>query len=362
MLRFPRPSRFVDFARSRVRPLDIKLETVQNVLKQYDLTLAGKPSNLPLSRRTGNIVLPTKAGKKVLKRYRDHLQPAGIEYIHSILLRLQELSVPSPTLVAMPSGENFTASVSGKYAIFDFIEGSNYSLDFILPADRARLIEASGKVLANFHKSLNGFLPKGAHHLGFASYTGDWQRDIHWFANKVVELRKKSAKIANAQEKETADWLVSHSDDILEAYNHLDASLRNINLMRTIIHGDFGLHNLIFQKDGRIVITDYETARLEWRLGDLVSTLSRSRSQDTMYRFESIKRFLAGYQSVYPIPLEEWQSLAKVWQFFKLRSVFINWNSYFERGGSKLSSALDAYHQAEWAQANADTLLKLRDL
>jgi Ser/Thr protein kinase RdoA (MazF antagonist) len=132
--------------------------------------------------------------------------------------------------------------------------------------------------------------------------------------------------------------------------------------MRTIIHGDFGLHNLIFKNDHHAVLTDFETTRIEWRLVDLVSTLSRSRSVETMYNLESVGRFMAGYQSIDPVPEEEWKSLPDVWRFLKLRSVFINWNSYFERGGDKLSSAVDACRQAAWAKDNHLTLLKLGSL
>jgi len=224
------------------------------------------------------------------------------------------------------------------------------------------LIETSGKTLASFHKILRGFQPAGAHHLGFISYTGGWQRDAAWFANKLHELRERSMVISNVADRKNVDFLVSHAQETFDEFCRLDEKLQKANLMRTIIHGDFGLHNLIFKRDDHAVLTDFETARIEWRLADLVSTLSRSRSAETMYHLEAVGHFMAGYQSVDPMPEEEWQSLPDVWRFFKLRSVFINWNSYFERGGDKLSSAIDMYHQAAWAKVNNLTLLKLRNL
>lgn len=362
ILYFPRPSRVIASIRSRLRPLDISREILQDVLGHYDFDMVGKPYNLALSRRTGNVVIPVTGGKVVLKRYRDHLQSDGIQYIHSILARLFELSFPAPKLIPASSGEDFISAQSGRYAVFEFVNGRNHSLDYIFSSDRYKLIHASGKILATYHKILNGFQPKGTHHLGFLSYTGGWQRDSIWFTNKARELIEKSSAISNNEEKTIADFLIEHSEKILDDFKRLDEKLQNAHLLRTIVHGDFGLHNLIFKKDGKIILTDYETTRLEWRLSDLVITLSRSRSPETMVHFETIRQFLLGYQDVYPIPAQEWQYLPDVWQFIKLRSIFISWNLYFERGGRNLSSALDAYRQTVWVQKNSDTLLKLRDL
>jgi Ser/Thr protein kinase RdoA (MazF antagonist) len=238
----------------------------------------------------------------------------------------------------------------GIYALFDFVEGTNYSLSFFLPAHRAILMRAAGQTLARLHHALNGFAPQGKHHLGFESQTGNWQRGLPWYTAKVEELKEKSRGLEDEQEKACADWIVQKSAYVLEELGELDVSLRNASLPRLIIHGDFGLHNLVFPKVGPAVIMDYETARLEWRLSDLVSALSRLRYADGTYNFRSIQSFLGGYQSVFPIDTDEWQLLPSVWRFYKLRSALIYWNSFFETGGPvrKMHSARDAVWQADW--------------
>lgn len=361
MFRIPRPSRYIAALQAYTRPLDIREDIIQEVVMNYGLFMRKKPFNLPLSRRTKNVVVSTNIGKIVVKRYRDHLHLDGIRYIHSIISHLTELSFPTIKLLYTPSEIDFISLNDGQFAVFEFVDGFNYSLDFILPADRYRLLENSGRMLASFHQSLNGFEPQGAHHLGFVSYTGSWQRDFNWFASRAYDLVEKSSIITIPDDKKLSDFLSSRVEIILEEFQHLEEKLNNIPLMRTIIHGDFGLHNLIFQKNGKVVLTDFETARLEWRLADLVSTLSRIRSRDTMYHFDLIKTFLTGYFSIEPIPKDEWRYLPDVWMFFKLRSVFIAWNNYFKRGNN-LSSAIDAYHQVKWVQDNAQTLLEFGKL
>lgn len=362
MIRLPRPSNLAAVIRSRFRPLDIGYDIVREALGNYNLSIIGKPTNLAYSRRTGNVTVQTTAGRMVLKRYRNHLQAEGIRYIHSILTRLFETDYPATRLFHTPAGADFISLKTGRYAVFEYVPGSNYSLDFLLPADRRKLFEISGKILASFHKSLLGFKPLGAHHLGFVSETGGWQRDSEWFAAKMNELVERSRAISNISDRKNADFLVLHAQETFDEFSRLDEKLLKSNLFRTIIHGDFGLHNIIFTRDGTGVLTDFETTRLEWRLADLVSTLSRNRSANTMYNFNLINRFLVGYQSIFPAGKMEWRFLPDVWRFIKLRSVFIGWNSYFERGGDRLLSAIDAYNQAEWAKENVLTLSKLGDL
>jgi Ser/Thr protein kinase RdoA (MazF antagonist) len=106
---------------------------------------------------------------------------------------------------------------------------------------------------------------------------------------------------------------------------------------------------------------DFETARLEWRLSDLVSALSRLRFRNGEYDFETIAAFLSAYQAEYPIDKEEWTWLPKVWRFYKLRSSLIYWNSYLDTGGPvrKLISAQDAIDQANWVNQHPERLLNL---
>jgi len=359
----PRPSRLSEFARSRLRPLDIEIETVNHVLKSFELEVTRPPANLPLSRRTHNLIVHTSSGKKVLKHHRARHEIPALTFANSILKQLALLNFPAPRLVVTPTDDTFVTLDSGNYALFDFVEGVNYSLNFILPAHRLILMKFAGQTLASLHQTLEGFMPEGQHHLGFKSYTGGWQRDLAWHAAKVDELTEKSRHVKDEYEKTCADWIVKNSHLILEEVRGLDETLRKAPLRRLIIHGDYGLHNIIFQP-GAIIPMDFESSRLEWRLSDLVSALSRLRRGDGTYNFQSIRSFLDGYQSVFPIGEEEWAYLPQVWRFYKLRASLIYWNSYFETGGPvrKLLSSRDAVSQAEWVIRHPEKLLNLNAL
>lgn len=358
-----RPSRLSEFVKSRLRSLDIDLETVQKVLNHYGLELVEPPSNLPLSRRTRNLMLNTSQGRKVIKRYRARLDVSTILYSHSILERLAELHFPAVRLTNAPASETFVSLDSGNYALFDFVDGKNYSSSFVPPAYRHKLMNVAGQTLGRLHGALAGFLPQGWHHLGFVSYTGDWRRNLAWHSAKVDEMKEKSRVLSNEDDKRHANWLVQNCTYILGELAQVDETLRGSALTRLIVHGDYGLHNIVFQRD-TVTPIDFESSRLEWRLSDLVSALSRLRYRNGDYNFESIRHFLEGYQSANPISDDEWRFLPLVWRFHKLRASLIYWNSYFETGGParKLISARDAVSQADWAIKNPDTLLRLNRL
>jgi len=143
----------------------------------------------------------------------------------------------------------------------------------------------------------------------------------------------------------------------------MDGQLDQAGLKRLIVHGDYGLHNLVYPQDAPITVLDFETARLEWRLSDLVSALSRLRFKSGAYDFAAMAAFLRGYTSYFPIPKDEWEWLPSVWRFYKLRSAIIYWNSYFETGGPvrKLISARDAVSQADWVIQHPQSITQLID-
>ncbi len=360
----PRPSRLSSYISSRLRPLDVEFEAVRAALSCYGLELTGPPANLPLSRRTRNVVVNTSIGKKVLKLNRARHQIPAIIYAHSILTRLAQLDFPAPRLVPTPTGETFISHAGGNYALFDFVEGINYSLSFLLRAHRLKLMAIAGQTLARLHRRLKGFMPEAHHHLGFTSYTGHWRRDLTWFIDKVDKMKEKTRHLSNTADEIHADWLIRNCNTILEELARLDEALSAAPLPRLVIHGDYGLHNIIFQKNGTVTPLDFESARLEWRLSDLVSCLSRLRYATGGYDFENMRCLMAGYQAEYPVGADEWRLLPQVWRFHKLRSALIYWNSYFETGGPgrKLISARDAVSQADWARNHPDKLLELNTL
>jgi Ser/Thr protein kinase RdoA (MazF antagonist) len=212
------------------------------------------------------------------------------------------------------------------------------------------LTALAGNVLGRLHRELCGFIPDGRHHLGFAAYEGERHRDLVWHAAKIEELTTASRELRDSEDGTHAGWLIDRSKGILEELNRLEEVLTGAHLPRAVIHGDYGLHNLVIRDRERATPVDFELARLEWRLSDLASCLSKLRFGDGPYDFESMRQFMRGYCAVYPIGRDEWRWFPDVLKVHRLMGVVGYWNSYFETGGPtrKLLSARDAYEQANW--------------
>ena len=95
---------------------------------------------------------------------------------------------------------------------------------------------------------------------------------------------------------------------------------------RIVIHGDYGLHNLIYQGLDKAIPVDYELSRLEWRMSDLVSVVSKFRYKDGSYDYESITQFMHAYQAQYPITDVEWEHFPLIWKYYKLMKAVQSYN------------------------------------
>lgn len=360
VLRFPRPSRVEGYLSARLGPPVIEPTVVRDILAEYGLQPDGGARNLRLGRRSRNVALATTDGPKVIKLYRPQWRPATVDYCHSILLRLEESSFPAPRLARTQTGKTWTSGDDGIFGVFDFVAGKNYSLNFLRRGDRLWLTVAAGETLARLHRKLEGFVPAGWHHLGFAA-TGARRRDVAWHAAKLEELETRSARLTDPDAKTQASALIARAPHLLDEIRSLDASLTGASFPKFVIHGDYGLHNLLFQADGLAVPVDFELSRLDWRVNDLISALVKYRYKGGNYDLESMDTFVRAYASVFPLTADERELLPEAWRLYKLHAAAQYWNSYFETDGPvrKLHSAVDSIGQAEWVLQNPEVIARL---
>jgi Ser/Thr protein kinase RdoA (MazF antagonist) len=110
--------------------------------------------------------------------------------------------------------------------------------------------------------------------------------------------------------------------------SELAGILEDVNLPRGVIHGDFGVHNLLFRPDGTAVVHDFELARIEWRVVDVIIVLSRLGE-------ERGREFLTAYRAASDLTPGELRHLDEVWQYYRLRGAVQSWNSFLELGGMR---------------------------
>lgn len=369
-LPLPRPGRLMQYIQARVRAPRLDHECVEQVLRAYNLRLLRPPQNLPFGWRSHNVVLNTSAGKKVLKRYRAAWPAETIAHEHAILKELQASDFPAPRLVLTSRNESTLEWGGHFYALYDYIEGRNYAGSVVLPAQRNHLVRQAGIALARLHGQLHEFIPAGEHHLGYISNSDRRQRDLNWHLERLESLSSRAEEIQNLRAREDARWLARQSGAIARRMEQLEKKVADASLVQTVIHGDYGIHNLHFQTRGSHAVTvlDFELARREWRLLDLISVLARFGRDNR--GFEQSREFIGAYESACleassPMALteDEWRLLPDIWQLYRLRGAVQYWHTYAQQGGARrLSAARQRLLEGEWALQHRPELCMLRPL
>ncbi|HEY3671108.1 MAG TPA: phosphotransferase [Acidimicrobiia bacterium] len=362
LLHVPRPSRVRALAAGRFGAPALAPECVRAVLERYGLpSVSDTYSDLRVGRRSLNAAVATPFGTKVVKQYRPQWTEALVEYGHSVIEHLEQQSFPAVRLSRTPAGGTHVVLDGSVYAVFDFVEGTSYSLNYLRRADRLALARTAGRTLARMHNELDGFVPLGVHHLGFTAPEGARARDVAWHTRRLDGLVARSRADLPVEAAEPARSLIARVETTLETLAALERTLAPVGLPRLVVHGDFGLHNLLFPSPDRAVVVDFESARLDWRINDLVSALGKYRRRDRRYDVESMETFLRAYTECFPLTAVECELFAEVWQLYRTRAAVQYWNSYFETSGPtrKLWSALDALDQAEWAAGRPELLAHL---
>jgi Ser/Thr protein kinase RdoA (MazF antagonist) len=128
-----------------------------------------------------------------------------------------------------------------------------------------------------------------------------------------------------------------------------------------VIHGDFGIHNLIFPSKGPPVPIDFELSRRDWRMNDLISAAGKHRLRGGAYDLESMRVFIEAYDERLPLAPSERELFAQIWSHYKLRAAVQYWNSYHltEGPARKLQSALDSISQAREVLENPTPIQQL---
>lgn len=354
----PRPSRLYRYLHSRLRRLDIDREAAAEVMSQYGLAAKTACRNLSMGWRNRSLVVNTPAGRKVLKLYRSNWPLGTVLCEHSVLTRLAQLNIPASRLVPTSDGRTYILRSAGIYAMFDYVEGQSLSLTFMPRALRTKLVVLSGKLLAQIHRALDGFVPHGQHHIGFDSYTGERRPSVSWFEGRVNELKEKSRHLSAGPAGDHARRLAQVGAYVADTLYRLDEVLRGTDIPRVVIHGDYGFHNLVFQDSSTITALDFELARLEWRLSEIVSTLPRYWRSDDSEDLAAARLLLSAYEAVFPMSPEEWHLFPQVWAYQNLRAAVQYWNSYFEVSQDlrRLVRARDALARAGCGQYIVDQL------
>lgn len=313
----PRPRQLSLLMRGRVGPAAISPETVDSFLAELGVSRRGRISNLPLGRRSDSVRVHTEAGTLVVRAYREHWPDETLRHEHSLLIHLEKAGFPAARLLAAPGGETVLRCDGRRMAAYRYARGRNLSGSFLSAAVTREAQYSSGRLLARLHRVTADLEPEGRHHLAMEG-TG---------SNRLASQMRLLDELVTTPRSQADDWVRRRVGEIADRLSVLHATLMRAGLDIAIIHGDFGLHNLVVQRDGTSTVVDFELARRDWSLVDIVEALGSMSGAGG-------EAFLAGYAFESGGEPGEWRLLSEMWQYHRLSGAVRSWESYVRRSES----------------------------
>lgn len=323
-LAVPRPGTFVEAISAVVHPPAIPVLELDAVLGLYGLSRTGRPRNFALGWRSSIVSVSTGTGRVVVKRYRDGWDEETIRHEHSILAELERIEFPAVRLVAPRETESFVTYGGGRYTVFEYVGGRSVTGRYMTSGGRRSLFLHMGEVLARLHTALSGFIPPFDHHLGYTASSGIAPRDLAWHMQALEDLARAESS-PHPEEIGLSERLGADGGLIEERLIELDRMLTASDLDTGVIHGDFGPHNVIFDRSGRTVVHDFELSRVDWRMIDLVGGLSR-------WRADAGRAYLEGYRRASPDSVGDLSMLPVVWEHYRLCGAIQSWHTFRQLG------------------------------
>jgi Ser/Thr protein kinase RdoA (MazF antagonist) len=333
--RLLRPGRLKLRVRGAVARPDLAPATLDGILDDYGLNRAGKAHNLAFALRSESAWVGTDDGRVVVRVYRQHWPDQVIRHEHSVLRHLESTGYPAVRLLTRLDRETITRVGERRVAVFRFSEGVNLAGSVLIPSDG--WVEASrllGTLLARLHRATAGFVPQGAHHLSLDA-------DDPIGARLEAQLETLGSLAASPANHPDAAWLQARASDIERRLVRLAGVVADSDLEVSVIHGDFGFHNVLLRRDGGATVHDFELARRDWCLVDVVETISPMPP-------ERAHHLLDGYRSEADGEPKDWQWLAEMWEYHRLGGAVRSWKSFSERGDiDRLAAARARVEEAD---------------
>ena len=269
-----------------------------------------------------NYILETMTGKYFIKQVRDKSKDV-LPYTAAIEEFMSERGIPAVRMLISKAGEKFVEYDSVAYSAYPFFESDRSHA--YAPEEYRNM----GIILAKMHLAGSTDIPE-------------------LFALKAYTEKPKEREFENLQKykerilsKETMEKI----DEEFLDYIHLKLELIPSLSMDTVLendfltHGDYHAGNLLIDPVSReiIGICDWEKAEMASRAGELaraITYISFTDEYKAKSGLESAKQIIEGYNSVYPISMDE---LKDGFEVRLRRTVLTSWleNHYYDLGDAR---------------------------
>jgi Ser/Thr protein kinase RdoA (MazF antagonist) len=257
--------------------------------------------------RSWNVLLQADSGPILLKRYKTSVEAAAIASEHAVLRQLAALALPAPRLVVGRDDATIVDRAGGVFAAFRYVDGRVAMHELLSStAEQRRQVRAAGAALAILHQALADTVPAAYPRTGLGP-DGARATPSAMLAEQLSGARRPHGASRGRMQ--------AYAGRLCE----LDQRLASASLSTTLVHGDYGPYNILLRPGEPVLVIDFELARLDWRLLDLVTALPRfsiSRAGFSRRRFDA---FMGGYLEIAPAARSELIHAGALMELLSLR-------------------------------------------
>ncbi len=277
--------------------------TLAEIVDDYGLVKLGNAQGIAAGSVNTVYLLETPRGRHLL-RIDEVKGELDVKRELELLLFLRKHGFPCPQPVADRRGHYYRL-VDGKcYSVYRYVDGN------ILQPKRLSLaqLEAAGRVLADLHTIGKNY-------------------------KKCIDNRFSYERIASLW-AEVRDRLPSYFRRIVRTLDDEADYLRHYletKLPKGIIHGDLFNDNLVFKQDKVAVLLDFEAACRGKFIYDLATAVNALCFDGDGYQLKRFEALLAGYESLRPLSLAEWDAFPNELRFSAIRFTVTRLHDFFLR-------------------------------
>jgi homoserine kinase type II len=274
---------------------------VSELLDDYGLGRLVGSHGIPTGSVNSNYVLETTRGKLLL-RIDEVKGELDVKRELDLLLFLRRQNFPCPQPLQDRKG-HWYRELGGKCAsLYRWVDGHVLSVERLGPTR----LEQAGRVLAELH-TVGKQYKKGIEN----RFSYERVADIYATVRDRLPAYFKR--------------IVRTLDDEVEYLRHY----LETKLPRGIVHGDLFADNLLWKGEKLVAVLDFEAAargRFVFDLATAVNALCFVREHYDLHRFESL---LAGYESLRPLSLAEWDAFPNELRLSALRFTVTRLKDFF---------------------------------
>ena len=248
-------------------------------------------------------LIETKRGKFFIKI--DEIKSEiEVKQEVELLLYLRRQGFPCLQLLKNKVGRYYEDFHGKFYSISRYLEGNELPLESLSQAH----LEQLGNTLAKLHLIGRGFKKGVENRFGFTKIAAIY-RDVR---KQIPPHLKNIVRVLD--------------DEISYLENYLDG-----NLPKGIIHGDLFPDNVKFRGHRLAGIIDFEAACRGKFIYDLATAVNALCFLDGRYRIDRFEPVIAGYESLRPLSLPEWDSFPNELRFSALRFTLTRIKDFYLR-------------------------------